>query len=212
MAEFPPLPEEQYQVILADPPWQYQNWTDKKNGAAISWYETLTVEEICELPVQTLASANCSLLLWGTFPKLKEALQVMEAWGFEYKTVAFDWTKTYREPMVLPRYEFPEELVPRFGGMKSAIVIPCNGKEYCGLGFYTRGGNEICLLGTRGSPKRKSANVRGQIFARRRKHSQKPDVQYLRIEELFEGPYLELFARETHSGWDAWGTEVPNGR
>jgi N6-adenosine-specific RNA methylase IME4 len=103
----PPFPTGQYKTILADPPWKYQNWTDKKNGAARGHYKTMTLEDIAALPVGELGDpTGCALFLWATFPKIREALQVIEAWGFRYVTCAFVWRKVYR-----------------------------SGAPYCGLGF-----------------------------------------------------------------------------
>jgi len=172
-----------YNIIYADPPWEYQNWTDKKNGAVKSHYKTLSVEDICKLPVGALAEENCALFLWATFPKLKEAIQSMEAWGFRYISCAFTWNKTYAD-----------------------------GHPYCGLGFYTRSGSEICLFGLRGkAPERKSHSVRQIITAPVIKpHSSKPPIVRDKIIELFgDLPRIELFARPTVPvGWDAVGFEI----
>jgi N6-adenosine-specific RNA methylase IME4 len=99
--EFSPLPTGLFSVILADPPWEYQNWSDSKNGASVSAYSVLRTEDVAALPVAEVAAENCALCLWATFPKLKEALHVMESWGFRYVGNLFDWTKTYREPVKL---------------------------------------------------------------------------------------------------------------
>ena len=221
---FPPLPEGPWPVLYADPPWAYQNWTDKAHGAAKSWYETLTVDKICSLPVQTVAAKDSLLFLWATGPKLQEALQVVQAWGFEYVGFAFDWLKTYRRPVQisLPTKSDVLDLCDRFCSasdyspfltpqrVKTATIIP--GNMYCGLGFRTRQANEICLLGKRGKglPK-KSSSVLAPVISKRRKHSQKPVEVYNRIEELVDGPFLELFARNSHPGWTAWGQEASNG-
>jgi N6-adenosine-specific RNA methylase IME4 len=100
--EFAPLPPGPFSVILADPPWEYQNWSDAKNGASVSAYSVLRTEDVAALPVADVAGENCALCLWATFPKLKEALQVMESWGFRYVGNLFAWTKTYREPVKVP--------------------------------------------------------------------------------------------------------------
>ena len=173
-----------YKVILADPPWKYQNWSAKKNGAAKSHYPCMTVEEIAAIPVDTIGDKNCVLFLWITLPKLVEAahLPIMKAWNFRPVTCAFVWNKTNRQ-----------------------------GAPYTGLGFYTRSGAEVCLLGIRGKyPRRPGATKIMQVITAPRihKHSAKPKEQYDRIEQLFEGPYIELFARHKHPEWNAFGYEI----
>ena len=255
--QFSPLPEGTFDVVLADPPWNYQNWTDAKHGAADSAFETLSVEDVARLPVQDIVGDNAALCLWTPFPKLKQGLSVLESWGFDYKTALFDWTKTYREPVTLPftpelkaalsRF-IPEEDFAEFlrpSSVKNTIVIPQGGpeipipinkllqvidekywhyfagnvdsvtivpgNEYCGLGFYTRSNNEVCLLGIRGRLPRDSKGVRMSILAKRGKHSVKPMCQYDRIMELWPGKrYVELFARTCYNNqWKAWGDEAP---
>ena len=168
-----------YQIIYADPPWQY----DRKGvqGAAEKIYPTMTQEEICKLPIADIADENAVLFLWATFPKLREALQTISAWGFEYKSVAFVWLKLNK-----------------------------SGKGwFYGLGFWTRGNAEICLLATKGCPKRKSNRVHQFIISPLRGHSQKPNEARDKIIELVgDLPRVELFAREKANGWDAWGNEV----
>ena len=116
---------------------------------------------------------------------MPQAVEVIHAWGFEYKTCAFCWNKGNSLPL------FPDDFQPKMG-----------------LGYWTRANSEVCLLATRGNPKRKHADVRQVIQAQLREHSRKPDEQYDRIERLVDGPYLEMFARQTRAGWDAIGDEV----
>lgn len=141
----------------------------------------MSVEEICNLNVAEMADDDCVLFLWTTFPQLQEALQVIKAWGFQYKTVAFVWLKQNK-----------------------------SGKGwFFGLGFWTRGNAEICLLATRGKPRRKSARVHQFIISPLREHSQKPDEVRGKIIELMgDLPRLEMFARIKADGWDVWGNEV----
>ena len=178
-----PLPSGRYRVVLADPPWSYQNWTDKKNGAAAAHYPTLSVQEIRSIPVADLAHPKgCALFLWATFPKVREALSVIEAWGFRYVTCAFVWRK----------------------------VNP-DGSPYMGLGFYTRSAYEICLLGLKGRMTPARRDIRQEITAPVRRHSEKPQTIYDKIEALFPHgtPRLELFCRgEPHLGWRGWGDEA----
>ena len=168
-----------YEIIYADPPWH-----DKQkslSGAAEKHYTTMSLQEICGLPVSELSHDNSVLFLWATFPMLKEALEVIEAWGFKYKTVGFVWIKENRK----------------------------NGGWFLGLGFWTRGNAEICLLATKGKPKRIHAGVRQLVTAPVSEHSRKPDEVRKRIVELMgDVPRLELFARQKVYGWDVWGNEV----
>lgn len=168
-----------YGIIYADPPWKYDR--KKVQGAAEQHYSTMSVEEICGLKVAELADKDCVLFLWATFPKLPEALQVIKAWGFQYKSVAFVWLKQNK-----------------------------SGKGwFYGLGFWTRGNAEICLLATKGKPHRSSNSVHQFIISPLREHSQKPDEAREKIIELMgDLPRVELFAREKADGWDVWGNEV----
>ncbi len=176
-----------YRLVYADPPWPFGTYSHKGKGRSPeAWYDTMSVEEIAALPVGSWAARDAVLLLWTTDPLLPRALEVIRAWGFTYKTVGFYWAKLRKRAD--PRRFSPEDFV-------------------AGLGFWTRANPELCLLATRGRPKRRSTAVRRLIVAPRREHSRKPDEAYERIEALVEGPYLELFARAVRPGWDSWGTE-----
>lgn len=169
-----------YRTILADPPWPFQTWSDKGKGRSPErHYRTMSIFDIGALPVATLAGENAVLFLWTTWPNLRNALDVIRAWGFSYKTCAFDWVKTTKE-----------------------------GRPLIGCGYWTRQNSEPCLLATRGSPKRLKADIRQAIIEPRREHSRKPDCVRERIQRLVAGPYLELFARSRCPGWDAWGDQV----
>lgn len=185
---FGDLPHNHFAALYADPPWSYRTWSDKGTGRSASQhYATMSAEEIRALPVLDLAASDCILIMWATWPCLPEALQLIEAWGFTYKTAAFDWMKADVSTIDL----FPD---PKTADMK--------------LGHWTRSNSEPCLLATRGSPKRVSAGVRMGIIEPARQHSRKPDCVYSRIERLVAGPYLELFARTTRPGWSSWGNQV----
>lgn len=179
-----------YQVIYADPPWSYD---DKMSGHSFSLdheYQTQSLDWIKSLRVQDIADKNCALFLWVVNPLLPEALEVIKAWGFKYKTLAFAWSKTHA------------------GG-----VLVSN------LGRWTMGNVELCLLATKGSPKRVRSDIKQIVVDVRREHSRKPDVVRQRIVDLMgDVPRIELFARNDGSknlfnenpldGWDAWGNEV----
>ncbi|SLN77559.1 MT-A70 family methyltransferase [Oceanibacterium hippocampi] len=188
----PPLPEGQYRVILADPPWQFRSWSAKGEGrSAQAHYDTMPTAEIAALPVGDLAAADCALFLWATWPMLPDALAVIAAWRFTYKTLAFDWVKTLARhdgaaPLFLTERDF------HMGGGLTA----------------TRSNTEPCLLATRGAPKRLDGGVRQLIIAPRREHSRKPDETRPLIERLYAGPWLDLFSRTDRPGWTCWGREA----
>ena len=139
------------------------------------------IEELCALPVSEITEKDCVLFLWATFPQLKEALQLIKAWGFTYKTVAFVWLKTNKKALTW----------------------------FYGLGFWTRGNAEICLLATKGHPKRQAKNIHQLIISPIEAHSKKPDEAREKIVSLMgDIPRIELFARKESPGWDIWGNEV----
>lgn len=167
-----------YSVIYADPPWTYQD-TANAGHRGVAWkYPVMTDEDIYSLPVQTLAAPDCALFLWGTWPKLREALQTIECWGFTYKTMAFDWVK------LNPKARTP----------------------FWGMGRWTRSNTEYVLLAVRGKPTRANAGVHSLVQAPIGAHSAKPDEVRARILQLMgDVPRIELFARARSTGWDAWG-------
>lgn len=149
--------DRKYNVIYADPPWRY---SDRNcNGACEQHYETMTLSEIKDIPIADLCEKDCVLFLWATYPMLKEALQVIEAWGFKYKTIAFQWIKLNRSG---------------------------NG-EFFGLGRWTRGNTEPCLLAVRGKPSRKNNAVSQLIKHPIGAHSEKPPVTRDKIKSLLGG-------------------------
>ena len=173
-----------YGAILADPPWHFRNWSAKGTGRnAVSHYDCLDFDALRSLPVRELAADNCVLFLWAVDPLLPRALDLIRAWGFEYKTVGFYWVKLNTSQRGDAGY-------------------------FTGLGYWTRANPEQCLLATRGKPPRKAKDVRRLVVERRREHSRKPDDVRDRIERLVGGPYLELFARETKPGWHCWGDQA----
>ena len=172
---------QKYQAIYADPPWDYQQC--RLSGSAKKHYPTMRIEELCALPVAEIADRDCALFLWATFPQLPEALRLIQAWGFMYKTVAFVWLKQNRKALTW----------------------------FYGLGFWTRSNAEICLLATKGHPKRKSAGIHQLVICPVERHSKKPDEVREKIVALMgDVPRIELFARQQTPGWDVWGNEVEN--
>ncbi len=183
-----------FQIIYADPAWQYRNKTIR--GGAEHHYGTMSLEKICALQISKLAADDAALFLWVTWPCLEDAFKVITAWGFTYKNCAFDWIKTTKD-----------------------------NNPAMGLGHWSRGNSEPCLLATRGKPKRVSADVRQPIIddhftadeladhllaCQRGAHSVKPPETRDRIVKLLgDVPRIELFARQRVPGWAAWGNELP---
>ena len=168
-----------YKVIYADPPWRYQ--MKRGSGVAENHYPTMSMDELCRLPVHRLADKDCALFLWVTLPMLQEVWTLIEAWGFTYKTVAFIWIKQNRK----------------------------SNRLFWGMGFWTRSNAEICLLATKGHSKRCSAKVHQIIMSHVEEHSKKPEEARKRIELLMgDVPRVELFARRASPGWEVWGNEV----
>ncbi len=168
-----------YHVIYADPPWRYR--CNVGQGIAEDHYPTMSLDEIKALPVGALAAEDCALFLWITCPMLGEAWNIFDAWGFQFKTVAFAWVKVNRQDYSL----------------------------FTGLGRWTRANVELCLLATRGRPRRQDNTVHQVVMSRIEGHSKKPDEVRRRIEKLMgDVPRVELFARQYTPGWDVWGNQV----
>jgi N6-adenosine-specific RNA methylase IME4 len=177
-----------FACILADPPWRFKVWTETSpKGNGVTPYQTMATEDICALPVASCAADDCALFLWGVWSMLPDALLVIRAWGFSYKSCAFVWTKA---------------------DLSQLDLFKDSDEGQLGLGYWTRQGTEFCLLATRGAPRRLNASIRQAVIERRREHSRKPACIHERIERLVAGPRLELFARQTRPGWTAWGDEV----
>lgn len=177
---FDPLPPLSFDVIMADPPWSFDNWSEGGNAKnAKAQYACMPLAEIAALPVGHLARGDAWLWLWATYPMLPQAMHVMGAWGFAYVTGG-PWVKR-----------------------------GASGKLAMGTGYVLRSCSEIFLLGKFGSPRTCSRAVRNVIEAPRREHSRKPDQAYAMAETLF-GPArrADLFSRESRSGWQAWGMEA----
>ena len=179
-----PLPNKIYKIIYADPPWSYQDQSCE--GAAAAHYDGMSLESICSLPVQDISDKNCVLFLWATYPMLKEALQVIDAWGFAYKSIAFQWLKLN----------------------KNNHLSDNPHRTFYGLGRWTRGNTEPCFLATKGKPHRVSEDVDQLIKQSLTKHSAKPHESREKIVKLMgDLPRIELFARRRIPGWDAWGDD-----
>jgi len=170
---------QKFGIIYADCPWRYNN----KGGrsAAEKNYPTMSIDEICTLPVSELAAQDSVLFLWATFPMLPEAMRVIEAWGFQFKTVAFVWLKQNRKAKTW----------------------------FYGMGFWTRSNVEICLLATKGKPARQDKSIHQLIISPIEAHSKKPgEVREKIVRLMGDIPRVELFARQATPGWEVWGNEV----
>ena len=180
-----PFPDKQYRIIYADPPWNFSSRrcsTPMTGEQSSLLYPTMVFDELKELPVDEISYLNSTLFLWTTDSHLVYALELMNAWGFNYKTIAFNW-------------------------LKKTVT----GKNAFVMGNWTNKSSEICLLGIKGRPHVfvQSRTVRQLVEAVRRKHSEKPNEVRERIVELMgDEPRIELFARKKVDGWDAWGNEV----
>lgn len=181
--DFGAFPRDHFQTILADPAWQFTTYGGKgvtPHRTKEDHYETMPLADMKTLPIGDLAAKDCALFMWVIDSHLDQAIELARAWGFEFKTRAFTWRKLTKD------------------GTRARM----------GMGYWTRKQTEMCWLFTRGKPKRLSKGVPEIIDAPRRRHSEKPDEQYAAIESLVPGPYLELFARKTWPGWQAWGDQV----
>ena len=184
------LPAKRFDVIYADPPWTFRTWSNEgKDRSPEKHYDCMSLADIRALPVSDIAADNCALFLWVTDPLLPEGLKLMEAWGFKFKTIAFVWAKLNKSapPMLWTERDF-----------------------FTGLGYWTRANPELCLLGTRGKPKRVSKAVRRLVVSPRREHSRKPDEIAEKIDDLMgrDTSKIELFARTARAGWTTWGNDV----
>src|SRR6516162_1324574 len=171
-------------VIAADPPWSFNYYSERADRAVFNHYEMMSFDAIKALPVAKLAADDCALFLWGTWPNMPMWMPVIEAWGFTYSGLAFDWVK-----------------------------LNANGRGlHWGTGYGTRANPEPCLLARRGNLLRLDEGVHSVIMAPVDAHSAKPDEAYRRMQRLYGAPYLELFARKPRDGWMTWGNEIPRER
>lgn len=195
---FTGLERRKYAAIVADPPWHFRartalqtrNWTSARD--AEKHYAVMGIDAIMAMSVRDLAARDAHLFLWTTGPNLRQAFDVIEAWGFKYSAIAFTWVKLKRS----------------FNAHQLRVLPTAEADLHVGLGMTTRKNAEFCLLARRGSARRIAKDVREVILSPVREHSRKPDEAYHRVERYCEGPYLDLFAREQRPGWTAWGLET----
>lgn len=176
-----PFPDKKYQIIYADPPWEYDSGrclaqTSLLSGGDSETYPYMSIDALKKLPVNKITDKDCLLFMWTTGPKLNIAFDIGDAWGFNYSTVGFVWEKEAVNP-----------------------------------GYYTMSSTEICLIFKKGKiPQPRGArNIKQFLSEHRQKHSQKPKTIQNRIVEMFPTQSkIELFARQETPGWDVWGNEV----
>jgi N6-adenosine-specific RNA methylase IME4 len=178
------LAGKRFGTVLADPPWRFINRTGKiaPEHRRLNRYETMSVDEICSLPLKEQLATTAHLYLWVPNALLPDGLTVMREWGFEYKSNII-WHKLRKD----------------------------GGSDGRGVGFYFRNVTEILLFGVRGKNARTLDPGRSQvnyIGTRKREHSRKPDEQYDLIERCSSGPFLEMFARGVRKGWTTWGNQA----
>ena len=176
------LPNKQYDIIYADPPWDYKGQLQhngpggRETGGANKHYPTMTLTELKKLPIERLAKPNCLLFMWSSSPHLDQAIELGKTWGFEWATVAFVWDKQRPNP-----------------------------------GYYTMSQCELCLVFKRGKipTPRGARNIRQLVSEVRNRHSEKPAEVRDRIDDMFPSQTkIELFARTRLHKWDAWGNEL----
>ncbi len=173
-----------YNIIYADPAWTFKTYSDKGKGkSAEMHYPCMTKTDIQNLDVNSIAADDCILFIWVTFPCLQEGLELIEKWGFVYKTCGFAWIKKNKKTW----------------------------SNFWGMGYWTRANVELCLIATKGKPPRESKGVHQVIESRVGRHSEKPAIVREKIVELCgDLPRIELFARTNVEGWAAWGNECVN--
>lgn len=178
------IEDRRFATVLADPPWRFQNRTGKvaPEHLRLNRYGTMTLEDICALPVSSICEDTAHLYLWVPNALLPDGLRVLNEWGFEYKSNIV-WHKVRKD----------------------------GGPDGRGVGFYFRNTTELVLFGTRGKNARTLAPARSQVNilrTQKREHSRKPDEMYDLVEECSPGPFLEMFARGSRKGWSTWGNQA----
>lgn len=170
----------EYSVIYADPPWTFRTWSQKGKGrSAEKHYNCMTKKDIQRLKIPS--ADDCVLFLWVTAPCLIEGIELCKSWGFTYKTIGFTWVKQNKVSDSL----------------------------FWGMGYWTRSNVELCLIATKGKPKRIAKDIHQVVISKVGRHSEKPQEVMDRIERLMgDVPRVELFARTLREGWDSIGVEI----
>ena len=183
---YPDFPTAEYDVALIDPPWSYYG-ADDKWAAAAKFYATMPARQIAQMPIPRILAPRAVAFVWATSPLLDVAVDTMRAWGLHFRGVAFVWVKSRADGSPIGAQ-----------GVRPSIVKP--------TAEYVLAGSRVA----RGRPmKLHNEGVRNVVLAPRREHSRKPEAVYDAIESLYpDARRVELFARTTRPGWDAWGNEI----
>jgi N6-adenosine-specific RNA methylase IME4 len=172
--------DKKYSIIYADPAWKY--WDGGQKNQSLH-YNTMTLDDICKLPVKNITDDSCILFLWVTFPILQECFKVIDSWGFKYSTCGFNWIKKNKS----------------------------GAGNFFGCGSWTRANSELCLIATKGNITRLDASISQVIEYPIEEHSKKPDItRDLIVKLVGELPRIELFSRKNIKGWDCWGDMIAN--
>jgi N6-adenosine-specific RNA methylase IME4 len=205
--DFEKIPHNKYEIVYADPPWKFQTWSDKGRGRCPK-YDTMTVEEMLEeFPLQNIIKEDCALFMWGTWPKLETSMELLNQWGFTYKTGVFDWGKVTKKSFKIFKEICEKQFTPTWEDYLDFL----DNIVAMGTGYWSRSNSEYCLLGTTGKPKRidrtplvsdedasLARSIRQLLLRPRGKHSEKPDEVRQRIVTMMgDIPRIELFDRDT---------------
>lgn len=200
-----------FDIILVDPPWTYDDKALAGDRGAGCKYTLMDDHAMRLLPVELLAAEDCALLMWATMPKLREALDLGHAWGFQYKTCAFTWVKTTPAFDALIQWVGDKRLLNLLALAK--ILKALNTLWFIGMGRWTRANAELVLLFVKGRPQRLDAGVNQIIAAPPGRHSAKPaEVRDRIVQLLGDKPRVELFARDVAPGWMALGGDLDGGQ
>jgi len=184
--------KKKYKIIYADPPWFYNSGRNKHHkfkGGCRGHYPVMEFEDIYKMPISDISDKDCALFLWVTFPNLIQGIETINRWGFEYKTIAFNWMKTNK--------------------LTEGRLWLTVKDLFFGVGYYTKSNSEICLLGVKGKMKPISNSVSSAVLEPINRHSEKPAIIRDRIVDLYgDLPRIELFSRKNVNGWDSWGNEI----
>jgi N6-adenosine-specific RNA methylase IME4 len=172
-----------FRVIYADPPWKFETWSEKgvEKKSAQAHYSCMNMQDIGNLPIDSISDENSILFMWATSPMIDQQIAIISDWGFKFKTIGFTWVK----------------------------INKIKQTPFIGMGKYTRSNCEYCLIGIKGTPGRpKNKSISQVVMSPIREHSRKPDIIRTYIEQMYDGPRIELFAREENDGWDCFGNET----
>lgn len=200
-----------YSLLYPDCPWQYRDKANSGDRGAGHKYATLSLLELKMMrpEIDRISAENSTLVLWATAPMIREALDLMEAWGYSYSTIALTWIKTYpvseRMKRIAKKLQVDADILESLFKDEDLTVM----KARIGMGNFTRSNAEFALLGTRGKVVRENAGVCSVIVSEVREHSQKPDeARDALVKLLGDVPRLEMFSRASTPGWDCWGLEA----